>query len=210
MNGLLRWSLAGKLRAAFALAFLLLPAIGVLSYWTTLRHTEKVGWVTPTYQVIVRLESVLSLLKDIESSARGYVITGEESHLEPYRTGLLSLGQERGEIRRLLRESPAQLRRLDVLEAALVERLAVAEDLVDRRREVPVLLAAIERGDLAAVQAAGHRLKGDGGGYGFAAISEIGGALEEAARRGDRDALCRALDEMSRFLDRVQVVYATR
>lgn len=82
----------------------------------------------------------------------------------------------------------------------------VPEFLENRRREVPALQAAIERGDLASVQAAGHRLKGDGGGYGFDAISGIGGALEEAAKRGDREALRRAVRELAAFLERVEVV----
>jgi predicted short-subunit dehydrogenase-like oxidoreductase (DUF2520 family) len=50
-------------------------------------------------------------------------------------------------------------------------------------------------------------MKGDGGGYGFDAISVMGAALEQAAARGDRDAIRRHTAELFNFLARVTVVY---
>ena len=50
-------------------------------------------------------------------------------------------------------------------------------------------------------------MKGDGGGYGFDAISVIGAALEQAAARADRDAIRRHTAELIDFLARVTVMY---
>jgi hypothetical protein len=50
-------------------------------------------------------------------------------------------------------------------------------------------------------------MKGDGGGYGFDAISMMGDALEQAAAREDRDAIRRHTAELIDFLARVTVVY---
>ena len=50
-------------------------------------------------------------------------------------------------------------------------------------------------------------MKGDGGGYGFDAISIMGAALEHAAAREDRDAIQRHTAELIDFLARVTVVY---
>ena len=79
--------------------------------------------------------------------------------------------------------------------------------LENRRRDVQTLEAALQENNLAAIRTIGHRMKGDGGGYGFDAISRMGAALEHAAAREDRSAIQRHTAELIDFLDRVTVVY---
>ena len=79
--------------------------------------------------------------------------------------------------------------------------------LENRRRDVPTIETALQENNLAQIQMIGHRMKGDGGGYGFDAISTIGAALEQAAAREDRSAIQRHTAELIDFLDRVTVVY---
>ena len=79
--------------------------------------------------------------------------------------------------------------------------------LENRRRDVQILETALQESNLAQIQLIGHRMRGDGGGYGFDAISTIGSALEQAAAREDRDAIRRQIAELIDFLDRVTVVY---
>jgi Hpt domain len=79
--------------------------------------------------------------------------------------------------------------------------------LENRRRDVQTLEIALQESNLAQIQLIGHRMRGDGGGYGFDAISLIGTALEQAAAREDRDAIRRYTAELIDFLDRVTVVY---
>ena len=79
--------------------------------------------------------------------------------------------------------------------------------LENRRRDVPILEAALQNSNLAQIEIIGHRMRGDGGGYGFDAISMMGAALEQAAAREDRSAIRRHVDELIDFLARVTVVY---
>jgi HPt (histidine-containing phosphotransfer) domain-containing protein len=79
--------------------------------------------------------------------------------------------------------------------------------LENRRRDVQTLETALQENNLAQIQLIGHRMRGDGGGYGFDAISSMGAALEQAAAREDRDAIRRHIAELIDFLDRVTVVY---
>jgi hypothetical protein len=79
--------------------------------------------------------------------------------------------------------------------------------LENRRRDVQILEAALQESNLVKIQIIGHRMKGDGGGYGFDAISIMGAALEQAAAREDRSAIRRHIDELIDFLARVTVVY---
>ncbi len=79
--------------------------------------------------------------------------------------------------------------------------------LENRRRDVQTLEAALQESNLAQIQLIGHRMRGDGGGYGFDAISTMGAAMELAAAREDRDAIRRHIVELIDFLARVTVVY---
>ena len=79
--------------------------------------------------------------------------------------------------------------------------------LENRRRDVQTLETALQENNLAQIHIIGHRMKGDGGGYGFDAISMMGAALEQAAVREDRDAIRRHTAELIDYLARVTVVY---
>ena len=79
--------------------------------------------------------------------------------------------------------------------------------LENRRRDAQTLETALQENNLAQIQLIGHRMRGDGGGYGFDAISTMGTALEQAAAREDRDAIRRHIAELIDFLGRVIVVY---
>ena len=79
--------------------------------------------------------------------------------------------------------------------------------LENRRRDVQTLETALQQNNLAQIHLIGHRMKGDGGGYGFDAISMMGAALEQAAARADRVAIQRHTAELIDFLGRVSVVY---
>ena len=79
--------------------------------------------------------------------------------------------------------------------------------LENRRRDVQTLETALQQNDLNTIRVIGHRMKGDGGGYGFDAISTIGDGIEQAAAREDRDAIRRHLTQLADFLTRITVVY---
>ena len=79
--------------------------------------------------------------------------------------------------------------------------------LQNRRQDVIAMLDALEVGDFETVTRLGHGMKGAGGSWGFQAITDIGAALEQAADRADADASREWVGELSRYLDRVEVVF---
>ena len=79
--------------------------------------------------------------------------------------------------------------------------------LENRRRDVQTVKTALRQNDLKTIGVIGHRMRGDGGGYGFDAISTIGEGMEQAAARQDQEAISRHLSSLVDFLARVEVVY---
>ena len=79
--------------------------------------------------------------------------------------------------------------------------------LEKRRGELPALRAFLAARDVAALGAAGHKLVGAGGGYGFDRLAEIGRRLEDLARGGDVQGLAACLAELEDYLQNLEVVY---
>ena len=76
--------------------------------------------------------------------------------------------------------------------------------LENRRADANRLHGLIDDGAWPVIQAMGHKMKGTGRGYGFARISEIGRALEDAGREKDTGHARAAADALAAYLDRVQ------
>ena len=79
--------------------------------------------------------------------------------------------------------------------------------LEDRQRDITAMLEAVEEHHYETVRLLGHRMKGCGGSYGFDAITEIGGALEQAANDKNSEKIRHWVGELASYLDRVDVVY---
>jgi GAF domain-containing protein len=72
----------------FGLASAILMLIGVVSYQSATRLIETNSRVAQTQERLNKLEELLSQMKDAETGQRGYILTGEERYLEPYKTQL--------------------------------------------------------------------------------------------------------------------------
>jgi methyl-accepting chemotaxis protein len=128
------WTVSKRLVVSFGLAALTLVVIAVASYRNTNRLIESNGWVTHTYQVQNGLADLLSELKDAETGQRGYIITGDDSYLAPYQSGIASVKSTFDEIRRLTADNPGQQRRLTNLSPLIDAKLAELKQSIDVRR----------------------------------------------------------------------------
>jgi PAS domain S-box-containing protein len=83
----------------------------------------------------------------------------------------------------------------------------VPEFLARKRDDVYTLIGALERRDFDVLRSLGHRLKGEGGGFGFDALSEMARELEQAAKAQDAEGTRRQIDAILYYLNHVEVVY---
>jgi len=86
------------------------------------------------------------------------------------------------------------------------------EDIVpvflnNRRKDLQTLRTALSQHDFETIRTLGHRMRGDGGGYGFDAVSQIGATLESAAIRRNRPVIQQQTQQLEEFLTRVHVEY---
>jgi histidine phosphotransfer protein HptB len=94
-------------------------------------------------------------------------------------------------------------------------KVEVDEDLADlvpnflarKRLDLEIIRDSTAPRDYVAVERVGHRLKGDGGAYGFDRMSSIGIQLQEAADRHDDAAIASLAAELLDYLDHIDIVY---
>lgn len=114
-------TIKAKLIGAFAVSLLALIAVCCIYQQSFARLVEARRWVEHTQTVLEKLESIVSLCKDVETGVRGYTITGQEAFLEPYTRAVRQIAPLVGEIRTLTSDNPSEqkkIERLDELEAA--------------------------------------------------------------------------------------------
>ena len=83
----------------------------------------------------------------------------------------------------------------------------IPEFLQNRRHDVTAMLSALDLGDYEVVQSLGHGMKGAGGSWGFQRITDIGAALEQMAGIADNEGSREWVGELTRYLDRIEIVY---
>jgi len=79
--------------------------------------------------------------------------------------------------------------------------------LENRWDDIRLIQEALESRDFETIARTGHTLKGLGGGYGFAYISQWGKDLEPLARAGDSDAIAARLRDLSAYLANLDIVF---
>ncbi len=130
----MKFLIGTRIWASLASIFLILLILGGASYRNTRGLTETAQRVTHTHVVITDLEDLLSTLQDAETGQRGYLITGEERYLGPYRDALRTLDSRIGALRELTRDNAAQQQRLAALGPLVTAKLAELKESIDLRR----------------------------------------------------------------------------
>ena len=128
-------SLTNQITAGIGLALALLIANTVVSYRNTQKIVENERWVSHTHQVLTELESTLSTLKDAETGQRGYLLTGEERYLEPYKSALAHVNERLTSLQQLTADNDAQQQKLGSLRIAIDSKLAELQETIELRRQ---------------------------------------------------------------------------
>ncbi|MEK7850992.1 MAG: CHASE3 domain-containing protein [Deltaproteobacteria bacterium] len=130
----MKLSIAKKINVGFGFALLLLLLVGIVSYRSIIRLVGDSVLKTHTYETLADLEDIVSLIKDLETGSRGYVITGDEDHLEPYYAASMVIDEEVQGVLALTVDNPELHEMLHNLEPLIHANRAFQAELVDLRR----------------------------------------------------------------------------
>jgi PAS domain S-box-containing protein len=123
-----------KILAGFVFALFTLAVIAIASLSSATRLSRDAERTRSAQEIIASLNLVLSLATDVETAQRGYIITGDESYLEPHSRAEQSIMSEIERLRRLSADDPSFRQKLAALEPALQERIVRTEENIALRR----------------------------------------------------------------------------
>src|ERR1019366_8377155 len=119
---------------AFLFALTALALILVLAYWDWRQFQSAGARVRETEQSLVMIENVLSTMKDAETGQRGFLITGDEQYLEPYKNAQKQLPGQLDAIRNSAVARSPLGGTLDILETNIHSKFSEMQKLIDLRR----------------------------------------------------------------------------
>jgi len=91
----------------------LLPVFALLAFRELQNFRNAIESVEHTYNVILETERYVSLLKDVETGQRGFLLTGKPSFLAPYEAALLEIPNAEKRLRALTANNSEQSIHLD-------------------------------------------------------------------------------------------------
>jgi CHASE3 domain sensor protein len=134
-GGKMKWKMGNRLvYSGFAIATTILVFVGWQSYRNTARFAEASEWRKHTYEVLRNLDETVARLVDAETGQRGYLLTGEESYLEPYHVAIKNIDRTIGNLKNLTSDNPNQQKRIQILEPLVEKKLAELQRTIDLRK----------------------------------------------------------------------------
>jgi len=131
----MKWKMGNRpVLGGFVIATAILVFVGWLSYRNTARFAEASEWQNHTYEVLTNLDMTVARLVDAETGQRGYLLTGDEAYLEPYRTAIKNLDQTIGNLKSLTSDNPNQQKRIQILEPLVEKKSAELQRTIDLRK----------------------------------------------------------------------------
>src|SRR5579872_1866260 len=102
--------------------FALLLAMAAI-YQLQRDSTQAAGWVTHTFEVRADIRAVMAQLVNAETATRGYLLTHQNSFLQPYITAQTTLPKDFENLSRLMTDNPGQQRRLSQIKSLADEAM---------------------------------------------------------------------------------------
>jgi PAS domain S-box-containing protein len=127
-------SIDRKVLAGFGMALAMVLVVSMVSYNNTLKLMETTREANRIHQMLTELEATISLIKDMETGTRGYVITASPEFLEPHRFGVHHVADRLDRLKSLTQDDRVLLHHIDSLESH-IDRLIEFHERIHRLRD---------------------------------------------------------------------------
>ena len=112
--------------------FLVLATIAYITVQFAANENAAQKWVAHTYQVIASLRTVLGDAQDAETGQRGFLLTHQQSFLQPLETARGRVTRDLNRFKTLSADNPSQQRRAETLDRLLQDRFHALDMAMSR------------------------------------------------------------------------------
>jgi signal transduction histidine kinase len=154
-----------KLPLILFFVVILLTVLGLALYEYTGSLQDTVDIEKRTQNTVSRLDEVLRLTLDVDSSVSSFIITGNDSYLGPFESAKPKIPQNLAQLRSMMMDTPSELDELAALENWTAQYITLADSKIERRKvegfeaTISSLGNAPERSLTASIRASIDRLK---------------------------------------------------
>jgi len=131
-----------NVQLAFGSAILVLLVVGAISYHGVIVSSAGERWVWHTHLVLEELQESLTSMQSIESSYRGFTLTGDEKYVESFHAGILLWQENEANLEYLTVDNPVQQRQFPTLDRLANEKIEFGEAVIALRRAKDMEAAA--------------------------------------------------------------------
>ncbi|RVU00368.1 response regulator [Mucilaginibacter limnophilus] len=131
----MKQTLTRNLQIGFGFTLLLLIISSVLSYVSIQNLLTSSDMVDHSNQVVAQLESIMSTMKDAETGQRGFLLTGKDEFLEPYKGAYGKALTTTNKVLGMTTDNPRQQANVNKIKNILLKRLDILQDILDQRQK---------------------------------------------------------------------------
>jgi len=117
------------------IVLLLMMGIGISTKITTNTLVDTTEWVIHTYEVKTKLRALEKNLVDAETGQRGFLLTGKNDYLEPYRASQVERAKNIAELRKLIQDNPKQMQKINVIENLVHQKMNELAKTISLKRQ---------------------------------------------------------------------------
>lgn len=119
----------------FVAAAAIMLLVGGESYRDTIRVADADALRKHSIEIQAILADTAARLVDAETGQRGFLLSGDETYLEPYREAIKNLDRVTDELKKLTSGNPDQQKRIETLEPLIESKLGELQRTIDLRRK---------------------------------------------------------------------------
>lgn len=130
------------------IGFFTLLSLVILTYYANRQVESAKEWEAHTREVQEHIGHVLSMMQDLETGQRGFLLTGEEKYLEPFNAAIDLIDKETDRLGSLTADNLSQQKRLAQLKPLITNKVTKLRESISLRKEqgFEMALAVIKTG----------------------------------------------------------------
>jgi CHASE3 domain sensor protein len=133
LNNRRRISSSSLILIGIAIPVITLFVVFIQTYESILSNQEQTQSVIKSHETINSLKNVLISMINAETGQRGYIITGNLSYLEPYKSAVSNLDNQLVTLNTLISGNSGQESKLGQLISLIDERLSILNSTIQTR-----------------------------------------------------------------------------
>jgi methyl-accepting chemotaxis protein len=132
-----KMALKTKIIGSNCFPLILVVALSAVAYASVTSLLDSSQWVDHTHKVIQEALNVESAAVDMETGMRGFLLTGKEAFLEPYRSGEKRFDELTADLKQQVNDNPAQVALVGEIQETISQwKQNITEPMIALRREV--------------------------------------------------------------------------